>query len=48
MEQPTIEQKFHDLRNATSVVQVDRDKASAWFEIADHRHPLPNRFEVVD
>ena len=48
VQQATIEQQLHHLRNAAGVVKINGDEAAAWFEVADHRHPLPNRFEIVD
>ena len=48
MQQPSIEQQFHHLGDATGVVQIHRHVTAAWFEVTDHRHPLTNPFEVID
>ena len=48
MEQSGIKQQLHHLRDSSSVVQINGDKPTAGFEIADHWDALPNAFKVVN
>ena len=48
MDQSGIKQQLHDLWNSSSVVKINGDESTAWFEIADHWDALTDAFKVVD
>ena len=48
MKQAGIQEQLHHLRDSTGPVQIHGHVATAGFEVADHRHPLTDHFEVID
>ena len=41
------EQDLHHLGNAAGPVEIGRHETAGGLQVAKHRHPRPNRFEIV-